>query len=263
MISTIDELIAALGAAQSMPFRKAARAGVPFGVSSMWGAAGVPGPGEQPTTLGGTFPTRMTPGALRFSDPVGADVSQLARAAATCSEAGQLVIYDRIWHSRFNANSTALQAITWPALGQRHADGVAVELYAEIATALGSATPATWTAQITDQDGVPGQLCTAAYDGQGMAGRMIPFSLPEDALGVQRVHSIQLSAAQASGAINLVLVRRIAEVAVSVAGGSIVATGVDLGLPPVPPGACLALMVAHGAAASSGALFGRLELVQS
>lgn len=263
MITSLDELIAALGAAQSIPFRKAGRTGIAFGVSSLWGAAGVPGPGASPADVNGSFPTHMTPGALRFLEALGAEVTQIARAAVTCSAPAQIVIYDRIWHGKVNVASTAKQPIVWPSIGQRYADGVGVELFAEIETTLGSTAAATWTAEIMDQDGVGLQQAKIAYGTSGNAGRMIPFDMPADALGVRRVQSIQLSASQPSGALNLVLARRLVEIGISSAGVGVVAMGADLGLPRLAPGACLAMMVIHGNSASSGDIFGRLEVVQS
>lgn len=259
MITTIDELVAALGTAQSHPIRKALPAGAAFAIESLWAAPGVPGAGELPASLGGSFPTAQTPGALRFEDALGADATQIARLAATSDLVGQIVLYDRIWHGRVDVASTVRQAIPWPSVGQRSDHGVGVELFAEVTAELGSASAATWTAEVLDQDGMPA-LATVQYAGGGHAGRLFPFA--GETSGVQRVESIQLSAAQPSGGLVLVLARRLVEIGISAAGVGVVSSGVDLGLPAVEQGACLAAMLARGSGAGAGAIFGRLELVQ-
>lgn len=260
MITSLDQLVTALGAAQSLPFRKQSLAMPAFGVASLWGAAGVPGPGANPVDIDGVFPGALTQGALRFMPPISGATTQIGRAAATCSSVVQILIYDRIWHGKVNVTSTSVQAIDWPTIGQRYADGAGVELWAEVSEELVSTTPGTWTAEIVDQDGHP-VIATAAYDGDGSVGRMIPFDV-EESLGVQRVESIQLSASLGGGGLNLVLVRRLAELGISQAGVGVVSSGTELGLPPIEDNACLALMAALGDAEESGALIGRLELVQ-
>lgn len=264
MIATVDELVAALASStrQSLPLRKGSlSAGIAYGITSLWRAPGVPGLGAIPVDINGELCTSATAGALRLLEPAGGGVAQhIARLAMTSSAVGQVVIYDRIWHGLVDLTTTAVQPIDWPTVGQRYSDGAGVELYAEILSPLGSTASATWTAEITDQDGHPA-LATAQYGHSGALGRMIPFSA-DDSQGVQSVESIQLSATQPSGQLALVLVRRLAEVAISAAGVGVVSSGLDLGLPVVEEGACLGIMVAQGEGTESGTIFGRLEVVE-
>jgi len=261
MIASLDELAYALGRAQSLPFRKASIATIADGYSSLFLVAGQPGPAAVPATLAGEFPTNLSAGAFRFADPLGAEQLQLARVAHVGSVPACLVLYDRIWHNAVSPSSIAKQAIAFPTGAQRYADGAGVELWAEIYAALGNTTAASWTADIIDQDG-NATVASLSYGASGAAGRMIPFNLPAGVSGVRAVSSFQTTASHVSGAMGLVLVRRLAEIPVAVAGVGVAQDGISLGLPIIQPGACVAMMVAHSGNASSGQVFGRLDLVR-
>ncbi|WP_373047176.1 hypothetical protein [Vulgatibacter sp.] len=253
-IASLDELAAALPRGQSLPFRKAAVGHLAYGMTDLFLVAGVPGAGSMAgVTLDGEFPSSATAGALPLRDPVAGDDVQIGRLTATCSEAGAVVIYDRIWHNRIAAFDTAEKVIAWPAGTQRYSDGEGVELYAVITEELADTSPATWTVDFTDQDGATA-TATAAFDTSGTVGRMIPFELPPGSSGVRSVQSFQSSVAQASGALALVLVRQLADLPVAIAGQRVAQDGIALGLPLVMPGACLCFAAAHGADTSSGML---------
>lgn len=262
MISTMDEYVAALGRGQSLPFQASSVTTVGHGVSSLWRASGVPGPGAIPPPIadGGEMCDAETAGALPLLDPPGGASLQLARIAASSSAIGMLTLYDRIWHGAVDLSTTNVQPIDWSSVGQRHGDGAGVELWAEITAALASTTAATWTAEVIDQDGSLVEA-VALYGSSSAAHRMIPFEAAGGPGGVQAVESIQLSATQASGTLSLVLARRIAEIPIVVAGLPAESAGVELGLPVIEPGACLALMVRHGSSAQSGQILGRLQVI--
>jgi len=261
MIASLDELAYALGRAQALPFRKNPLTTIANGYTSLFLAAGVPGPGQTPTTLAGAFPTNESAGAFRFADPLGAEQSQIGRLSAVNSVAGVLVIYDRIWHNAVQPNITSKQNIVFPTGAQRYGDGHGVELWAEVYAALGNTSAATWTAEFADQDGAA-KTATLAYGSSGAAGRMIPFDLPAGCTGVRAVSSFQTNVSHASGQVGLLMLRRLAEIPLAIGGAGVAQDGISLGLPQVQPGAFLGMLIAHSASASSGQLFGRMDLVQ-
>lgn len=264
MIATLDELAAALARSQSSCVRKASATLIANGIADLFLAgAGFPGPGSAPAAgIDGEFPTNATPGAIPFKDPSAGNTTSIGRIAALSQVTSMLSIADRVWHNTIGAGfGTGKLAIAWPTTGaQRYPDGEGLELYASISSALENTTAATWTVEFLDQAGAL-RVATAAYATSGAAGRMIPFDLPAGVTAIAEIVSFQASVAQASGALSLVLVKRLVDVPL-LASTPAAQDGIALGLPQVQPAACLFPIVFLGSATGSGPVTAKIDLVQ-
>lgn len=260
-ITTMNQLISALPG-QSAGFTKASVTSVAGGYISLWGAAGNPGAGSLSVgnTTTGAIPTAATAGSFTFTNPSGGQLSYLARLTANSSVTGTVVLYDRLWHGgSYTSSNGTISANTTTAIA-RQADGAGVELWAEIATAL-SATATTITVTYVNQDGTGSRTATATLLASSIASRMYPFALQAGDTGIRQITNIAGSAAP-TGTFNLVMLKRIAEIPIAIAG---VAPGVydfaQLGMPRIFDSACLALFMVTNTT-SSGTLSGSLSIAQ-
>jgi hypothetical protein len=258
--STINALIAALPG-QRQAFTKASVTSVAGAYISLWAAAGQPGAGSLSigNTTTGVIPTDATAGAFPFTNPTAPAQSHVGRAAAASSSVGTLVLYDRVWHGgSYTSVNGAISANTTTAV-DRPADGGELELWAEIATAL-SATATTITVTYTDQDGNTGNSATATLLASAIASRMFPFALAAGDSGIRQITNIAGSAAP-TGTFNLVILRRLAEIPIALAGVAAQVDFAQLGLPRVYDDSCIAMFM-NTNTTGSGTLSGSFDLVQ-
>lgn len=250
-IGTLDQLIAALGAAPERSFWKASQVTEGAGTyHSLWKAAGFPQAGATPPAFGagaGYVPSAATLGALRRPNPAGGSLGYLAKLIAQASIAGKLVIYDRLWAcSGFDMNSVALQSIVAPGLVTRpDALGDRVELWGEFYAAPGAAGTPTVTVNYTDQDGNPGAATyTRPAANAESVGQMVPFVLAAGDTGVRGVIDLQLSGGTgAVGDFGLTLLRRVVSLPLSQANVPQLLDSIALALAKLDNDACLALKV--------------------
>lgn len=250
-IGTLDQLIAALGAAPERSFWKASQATEGAGTyHSLWKAAGFPQAGATPPAFGagaGYVPDLNTLGALVRPNPSGGSLGYLAKLIAQGTIAGKLIIYDRLWAcSGFDMNSIALQVITTPGLVTRpDALGGRVELWGEFYGAPGAAGQPIVTVNYTDQGGAAG---VATYQRPAAnaesVGQMVPFRLAAGDTGVRGVIDLQLDVGSgAVGDFGLTLLRRVVSLPLSQANVPQLLDAIALALAKVDDGACLGLMV--------------------
>jgi hypothetical protein len=217
---------------------------------SLWKAAGNPPAGANPPAFGsgaGYVPTNATPGSFPLPNAGGGLDSYLARFGAGGSVAGSLILYDRLWAcSGLSANVNTLQSIVTPgdAGAGRIASFAQVELWGEVYGAPG-ATAGTWTVGYTNQADTAGRSATYAHPANAeTVGQMFPFVLATGDRGVKSVQSLQLSAASGSpGDIGLTLLRRVAELPLTVPNVAYIQDALETALPEIVDDACLALMV--------------------
>lgn len=245
-ITTMDALVDALATAELGRLNK--RSVSTEGATtyhSLWKVAGLPGAGATPASGNGAVPTSATAGAIPFTNPAGGDKKYLLMAAMASSLAQTFIIYDRLWHnSGFVTNSVANQDIgTPPTLTRPDANGADVELWGEVYAAPG-ATGATWTVTYVDQDGNTGNSATYTHPANAeTVGQMFPFNLAAGDTGVRSVSRFVCSISSGTaGDIGLVLLRRVAEISIPVAGSGRVKDAFQLGMPEIYADACLAVM---------------------
>jgi len=185
---------------------------------SLWGLAGNPGAGSYDTTLNGVTLSQTSAqvnGALNFVDPVSGN-SYLARMTGAATQAGTLILADRLWHNggyTITATTAATSTTpTWPARdsgGSTNGDGVLLGL--EISAAAGAAAP-TITITYTNSAGTGSRTAVNSFAtaNSPAAGSFFPIGLQAGDVGVRAVTSLQLSASWVSGTMNLVAYRPLA-----------------------------------------------------
>jgi hypothetical protein len=209
---------------------------------SLWTASGQPGAGSTPATGSGAVPTNSTAGSLGQSNPS----NTLYLAAATCVGAtqGTLIFYDRLVHtSGLSGTVATAQTVGTPAL-TRYTSGVDVELWLEFYTATG-ASAVNVTASYTNTVPTSGQTTTSiAFPVSPVAGQMIQLPLAAGDLGVTAVASVTLSATTGTaGSFGVTLLRRLAEIPITVVDVGMALDPVALGFPQIQSNACIVGMV--------------------
>lgn len=219
--------------------------------SSLWRFDGTIGAGAAPTT--GAIPTASTTGAFPITNPASGNQKWLTQFwAGTVGGAGFLMLYDRLFHiGNLSGTVTTAQTVQGspasPAL-TRYTDGLGVQIFVEIYTALGSTTT-TITANYTNSSGTPNRTTTAVTIGGGGANEIHRlFCLPLQAgdKGVQSVQSVTLAGTTGTaGAFGITLVKPLAFVNLPNAGMfgfRDFAVGLP-GIPEIKSDACLALAI--------------------
>lgn len=218
--------MAALAAAapngNRVPYVKTALAGT-FAAGdfvSLWSAPGQPGTGATPTAFGsgGNVPTSATVGAPLFTNPASGN-SYLARLFAASSVPGTLVFYDRLWacSALLTTTASAQTIVGAGALTRPDANGVNAEIWIEATTAIGT-TASNATCSYTNQAGTAGQISTAVpITVSKPIGWATQLPLVAGDTGVRTIQTFTSSGAQTTGAVNLVIQRRIAEFAMPAA----------------------------------------------
>ena len=260
-ITSTDQLLAASNQLKS--FGKVSMAAKAAGTfQSLWTAAGLPTAGANPASPAMVIPTSATTGALPFVNPVTGRLSYISKISSAQQTVGTLILYDRIAHSSgLNGTLTTAQAVNGAAL-TRHTTGEDVELFLEVYTATG-ATASNVTISYTNSAGVAGRTTPAvAMQVTPLVGQMLPIPLQSGDTGIRSVQSVTLSASTATaGNFGITLVKRIAEIPITVAGTGVVLDPFALGFPTIENNACLSFMVVT-ATTSTGFITGTINIAQ-
>lgn len=242
-ITTVDDIVAGLASAQSVDYLRiltAAKAAGSF--QSSWLATGNPGPGVAPplnTAGSGYTCSSATAGALRYTN--GAVQNWLARLAASCTQPGTLILYDRLWAFSFAAPTVAgtITVTTPGTLPARITDnGVDVEAWLESYTA-GGASTGTLTLNFTDANTGAAKTSVITPVSAPVIGQIQPFTVPAGVSGVRMVQSVANSATMTSGTYGVTLMKPVLRVPVLGAGLGEVQDWAKTGLQKVPSDACL------------------------
>lgn len=259
-IDTMDKVVAALAAAQTLQFYKTSVALEAVGVlSSLWTAAGMPAAGAAQGSLNGANCDDSTTGAFPLTNAGSGNSLYLLRALASgLVVPGTLLLFDRIWHnSTMSGTATGANAITQPSLPARVVDnGLGCRLGVEVFSSWGT-TAVTLTITYRDSaDDVDRTmtLTTVVPGGSGApaAGTFVELP-PATALGVKRVVSYGWSATTGTaGNFGLVVYRPIARIPIPFVGGSLPLDFAALGMPQILNDACLALAWTGNATTAQG-----------
>jgi hypothetical protein len=217
-ISTLDQALA--GMQWPRFFTKAVSGATVAGRhQTYWAIGGNPGAGSYDNTLNGVVldsTSAQVNGQINFVNPTGGNLTYLARFQGAASQAGVLLLCDRLWHNGgFTITSTSAQSITSPTFPARDAngstDGVGVLLALEVSAATGAGTP-TITISYTNSDGTAGRTATNVLGATSASatGATYIIGLQAGDVGVRSVQSLTLSATWTSGTMNLVAYRPIA-----------------------------------------------------
>jgi hypothetical protein len=243
-ITTLNGVLA--GMQSTRHFSKAATGTLVAGrPQSLWPVAGNPGAGSYDTTLNGatlSSSSSQVNGQIYHSDPVSGN-SYLARFQASATQAGTLLLCDRLWNNQLTVNSTAAQSITFPTLPARdnssstNGDGV---LIAVETSAAASATAVAASMSYTNQAGTASRTASLADTTAAtatIAGAFFRFGLQAGDTGVRSVQSVTFSTAWTTGTINLVAFRVITALELPVGNTSNAGDALTLGFPIIPNGA--------------------------
>lgn len=222
-ITTLDQVIA--GMRPPMILSKAITATLVAGrPASLWSLAGSPGAGGFDTTLNGVVlssSSALVNGQIPHYDPASGN-AYLARLQAAATQAGTLLLLDRIWHNGgYTITSATAQNSTTPTWPSRcptsglddtpATTGQGVLLALEVSAACGAAAP-TITVSYTNQAGTAGRTGTniLATTNSPAIGATYFIGLQAGDTGVRSVQSLTLSVSWVSGTINLVAYRLLA-----------------------------------------------------
>lgn len=251
-ISTMDDLVTALGGASSWKRWNLTKGSIVTGAgayAALFTAPGSPGAAASPSSgVAGDIPTDATAGALPFTNPTSPAISYLAMLAASANAGGTLYLYDRLWHnSGLSVTSTSAQTVNSVALDRPDANGADVELWLDVigATGAGANVP---TVSYTDQDGNTGNTGTCiGYSASAIQYRSFPFQLAAGDTGIRSIQTYTNSVSMSSGTVSLVMRRKIAMLPIAAASVGNVQDFFDLGGPQVHDNACLELVMHCGA----------------
>lgn len=223
--------------------------------ASLWTYDGVPAGGAVPTTA--EIPTRTTQGAIPFTAPTGGRDKWLIQAAISSSNAGQWILYDRLFHiGGLSGIATSAQTVQGspasPAL-TRNTGGDGNIAWYEIYGILGT-TPRTLTVNYTDQGG---NSATTNINIGGTGFREVTRSqripLAAGDTGIRAIESVQLDATTGSaGNFGITIAKPLAFIPVGSAGSGgwrDYSTGLP-GIPAFDPDACYSLLFIPATAAA-------------
>lgn len=246
-------------------------------IISLWRNAGYPPAGTDPTSgVAGQVLTKADAGAIPFNSPAAGSLLYLARAMLSYTVAGQVILYDRLWHnSGLSASSTAVQTVNSVALPARcpvlsdptgrtfDALGGGVEAWFQVmGVAMGAGTVAPFITY-TDDQGNAGNVATLQGWSSAMGvNQTRAFELLAGDRGVRSIQSYQQTAAQSLGTFSLVLRRRIASIRLPIGNEMVVVDWAGLGMPIIPDDAHLEL-VWNSTATSLQSVIGDLLLVEA
>lgn len=235
-----------------------------------WYGTGIIGAGAAPT--GGLNGATLSGPALAGQIPVPVaatgEVSAILRASATqVANVGGLWLVDRQWGNVPVVTTTTAQAIvspTWVARDNSASTaGVGIYLALEASATTGNVGAITnTTVSYTNSANVAGRTATlASFPATAPQGTFVFFSLAAGDVGVRSVQSITLGTSYASGQVNLIAFRYIAELPCPVPATPVPQSFTQLGLPRVWDNSVLQIVyVPTGTAV--GATYGSLTYVQ-
>lgn len=254
--SSVSDLLSEIttgGKLQVFPIAKAGVTGVVGVANSLWDVGNQPSAGGTSAAPAGSTPDNTTAGGLKQSNAAGGDTLHFLGAQVFPDAAVRtLLLYDRFF--QVNHDMT-VDPRTVTGVSSRYQDTTAKGAFIThlVTTVLPAATP-TYTITYIDQDGNTAEAASAQTIVSGAIARRFPYAAAVGAgwyiplnsgdTGVRAVTNLDLSAAMASGATDVVLGKPIAMIPCPTAG---VAVPVDASISPmmavkVVDNACLALL---------------------
>lgn len=246
-IQSVDAALA--GMRPPVAFAKAVTATLVAGrPTSLFALGGSPGAGTANSGLtGATYvsSSAIPNGIIYHVDPSSGEDAYLARFVASATQAGTLLLCDRLWDCEPATDTTAAQTITfsagWPARDANGATaGVQVQLGIEVVAAT-SSTAAVISVSYTNSAGTSGRtgtfidLPTAATNA---IGNFYRIGLQAGDQGVQSVQSVTFSTDWTSGTIALVAYRVLAALELPLAGTPNAIDALTGGMPQLYNGTC-------------------------
>lgn len=224
-VTTLDAILA--GLRQPQYIQKAVTPTLVAGrAASLWSLAGSPGAGSFDATLNGVVlssSSALVNGQVPHYNPASGN-SHLAYMDAYATQAGRLLVLDRLWHNGgYTITTTAAQNSTTPTWPSRcptsgaddtpstNGQGILVAL--EVSLAAGAASPAP-TLTYTNQAGTASRTAslTQATNNSPAIGATWFFGLQAGDTGVRSIQSLALNTSWVSGTVNLAAYRLLASI---------------------------------------------------
>jgi hypothetical protein len=262
-ITTINDLVAGLAVGQTSWTSKTMS--VPKAVGnfqSSWIAVGYPGAGNTPPvyTVGSGYTSdRTTAGALPYTNAV--TQNWLAKWFMSSSIAGTLMLVDRLWSCSGMGFAASTYTVTTPgALPARITDnGIGCQLWVENYIAAGVSTGTLVANYVNPSAGAESGTIPVVVNAP-VIGQMQPVPLAVGATGVKQLTSVVTNATWTSGTFGMTILKPIAAATVQVAGAGVVLDWASLGIPQIPPDACL-MWIWQGAAATANQIISKTEII--
>ncbi len=171
-------------------------------ITDLWQWDGMPGGGGNSAPTSSTATSSSTAGSWKQTTPSAGTDLFLLSMNASAHVAGTLVLYDRLNQSGgLSATTTGAQTTNLPTAAlTRYTNGVGVEIWIEIYTAIGS-TGTTISASYTNQGGSSGQTTANGANGPNFgntgfseAQRILPLPLASGDDGARAVASVTIAA---------------------------------------------------------------------
>lgn len=268
-ITTMDQLVAALGSAQDLKIFFPSATNVAGGlinlnraVSGGYGQMNIPAAfGSGGTTYN---QSAQTVGFPKWTPAAVGDTSYMGGMGTCMANAGSMFVYDLCWAcSGLSGNTNSAQNIVgFSGLPTRHSDGVNLEIWVSCSTAIG-ATAHNVTVSYTNQDGVAGRTTVSTAGITSMpAARMYQLPLQSGDTGVQSIQSMTLSASSGTaGNMWLMILERYIGVGCVVPNVLVPMDFAATRMASPDDEACL-LFVHQGTTTSSGIIMGQLDIIQ-
>jgi hypothetical protein len=228
---------------------------------TLWNRPGNPSSGSPSANLVGAVPVSTTVGAIPLGTTAAGETRYLLGARAFSNVAGNIILYDRLWHNSSVTMSTVLTASTSSGAGnvvtvtRPTTVGINNELWLEFITGMG-ATASTLTITYTNQDGTTGRQATYSHGAAAeQVDQMVRLNLQGSDVGVRTIEAWQGSITLGTaGSCNIVILRRLAEMSIGSTLFSVNYDFAQLGMPTIDPDASLGLMV-YGLATAAANVF--------
>lgn len=271
-ISSMDQLVAAMTAstAQVLTWHKTAATSEGAGTYfDHFLVAGIPGAGSTPTAAssGGTTYTLSSQGGLPFTAPVGSNITYALAWSVACTQAGNIMLYDRLWAcSGLATGAGSTTTVTGMTNISRYSGGLGATIWYVCLTAPSAQTAnMTLTCSYTNSDGVSGRTATVVL-GAGSppptANQCYPFALQAGDTGVQSIQSVTNSVGGLTGGTHGLMVGKVLMSShCTIGGNGMLLDGLKTGMPQLASGACLNFL-SISTTTNTGYLTGTLTLVE-
>lgn len=244
-ITSVDDIAAGLAVSQVIDFQKNGTAPKSVGsFHSLWLAAGRPGAGSASpayTAGSGYACSSATAGAMPYINA--AVQNYLARLYLSGSLAGSFLLVDRLWSCSGMGFASGTYTVTTPgSLPARITDNgvnvwAAIEQFVAAGAASGTLTLNYKNVADAAKAGVTPTVVSAPVAGQI---QLIPWAVGDT--GIRSVVSAVTSNTWTSGSFGITLFKTIAEITIDFSGHGRILDWAQLGLPKIPPDACLMLL---------------------
>lgn len=271
-ISSMDQLVAAMTASTAQVLTWHKTAAVSEGAGTFFDhflVAGLPGAGSTPAnaSAGGTSYTLASQGGVPFTPAIGSNVTYVLSWSLTCTQAGNIMLYDRLWAcSGLATGAGASTTVTGMTDITRYSGGIGATIWYVCLTAPSAQTAnMTLSVTYTNSDGVSGRTATVVL-GAGSppptANQCYPFTLQAGDKGVKSIQSVTNTVGSFTGGSHGLLVAKVLMTAhCPIGNNGMVVDGMKMGLPELESTSVLNF-ISISSTTNTGYLAGTLTFIE-